>query len=74
MYDTFFPYETSQKPLFELLGTPLEHKVHKTYPTEHMIIGAPGDEARDDILEWLDKYLGPAGGKQDAIVTDGDRK
>jgi len=58
-YDTFFPYETSQRPLFDLLGTPVEDKVHKTYPTEHGIIGPSGDQARRDILEWLDKYLGP---------------
>lgn len=27
-YDFVFPVETSQKPLFKLLGTPAEHKKH----------------------------------------------
>src|SRR5271157_4300428 len=32
-YDTLSPYEVSQKPMFDLLGTPLEHKQLKLYDT-----------------------------------------
>ncbi len=59
VYDSVFPYDKSQKPLFEFLGTPAEHKVHKTYPTGHPIIGASREQKQQDILEWLDKNLGP---------------
>ena len=57
MCDAISPYDTSQKPTFERLGTPAEHKVHKTYPTGHGVIHSP--EFEPDVLEWLDKYLGP---------------
>ena len=55
-YDSFFPYETSIKPLFDLLGTPEEHKALKVYETDHI---PPKNEFIKDILAWLDKYLGP---------------
>jgi cephalosporin-C deacetylase-like acetyl esterase len=57
IYDAISPYDTSQKPTLELLGTPAEHKVHKTYPTGHGVVWSP--EFQPDALEWLDKYLGP---------------
>jgi cephalosporin-C deacetylase-like acetyl esterase len=59
LYDAIFPYDTSQKPLFEFLGTPIELNVHKTYPTGHVISGQYREQEKQDILEWLDKYLGP---------------
>ncbi|MDH4238506.1 MAG: protein kinase [Phycisphaerae bacterium] len=59
MYDAIFPFETSQKPLFEFLGTPAEHKVHKTYPAGHGISGYFRKEFTKEVLDWLDKYLGP---------------
>jgi len=57
--DTYFDYETSQKPLFELLGTPTEHKFHKLYPGGHGLAGFPRNDAKRYVVEWLDKYLGP---------------
>jgi len=57
--DTYFDYETSQKPLFELLGTPSEHKFHKLYPGSHGAPGFPRSDAKRYVVEWLDKYLGP---------------
>jgi len=59
IYDAIFPYETSQKPLFEFLGTPAEHKMHKTFPTGHTISGLLRKEFTKEVLDWLDKYLGP---------------
>ena len=35
--DFFFPAETSQLPMFELLGTPPEHKRRITYPRGHTV-------------------------------------
>jgi predicted esterase len=57
-YDTFFPYETSIKPLFDLLGTPDEHKELKLYETDHV---PPMNEFIKETLAWLDRYLGPVG-------------
>jgi cephalosporin-C deacetylase-like acetyl esterase len=55
-YDTLFPYETSIKPMFDLLGTPDEHKEMKMYETDHI---APRNEFIKETLAWLDRYLGP---------------
>jgi dienelactone hydrolase len=55
-YDTIFPYETLSKPMFDLLGTPREHKQLKLYETDHI---PPRNESIKEILAWLDRYLGP---------------
>ncbi len=55
-YDSFFNYEASSKPMFDMLGTPEEHKVLKLYDTDHV---PPKNEFVKEILAWLDKYLGP---------------
>ncbi|MFN8588147.1 MAG: protein kinase [Candidatus Eisenbacteria bacterium] len=54
--DFFFPAETSQRPMFELLGTPLEHKRRITYPRGHTV---PKVDLIKESLAWLDRYLGP---------------
>lgn len=59
-YDFLFPYETSQVPMYRLLCTPKEHKVHKVYETGHHV---PGNEITKETLNWLDKYLGPVNRK-----------
>ena len=55
-YDFFFPYETSQRIMFDLLGTPNEHKRHVVADGTHNF---PGDQLIKESLDWLDKYLGP---------------
>ncbi len=55
-YDTIFPYETSIKPMFDLLGTPDTQKELKLYETDHI---PPRNEFIKEILAWLDRYLGP---------------
>ncbi len=55
-YDTVFPCETSIKPMFDLLGTPDEHKELKLYETDHI---PPRNDFIKEILAWLDRYLGP---------------
>ena len=69
--DMQFPYETSQKPLFDLLGTPSEHKHHQVYPGGHGGPGFPSGEVKRFIIEWLDKYLGPPS-KIDASARNGE--
>jgi eukaryotic-like serine/threonine-protein kinase len=55
-YDYYFPVDASQKPMFDLLGTPPEHKRQVIYPSSHF---APRTELIKETLAWLDKYLGP---------------
>jgi eukaryotic-like serine/threonine-protein kinase len=56
--DFFFPAETSQRPMFELLGTPPEHKRRITYPRGHTV---PKIDLIKETLAWLERYLGPVG-------------
>ena len=53
-YDIVFPYETGQRPMFEMLGTPVEHKKHVVTEEAHLV-------ARDvlirETLDWFDMYL-----------------
>jgi formylglycine-generating enzyme required for sulfatase activity/dienelactone hydrolase/predicted Ser/Thr protein kinase len=55
-YDHFFPVESSQLPLFRLLGTPEKDKRHVIYESGH---APPRKEFIRESLDWLDKYLGP---------------
>ena len=55
-YDSFFPVETSQKPMFDYLGTPAKHKQWKLYNTDHI---PPRNEFIKETMNWLDQYLGP---------------
>jgi hypothetical protein len=55
-YDTIHPYETSIKPMFDLLGTPRDQKELKLYDTDHI---PPRNEFMKETLAWFDRYLGP---------------
>jgi dienelactone hydrolase len=55
-YDSFFAYDKSIKPMFDMLGTPKEDKVLKLYDTDHV---PPKNEFVKETLAWFDKYLGP---------------
>ena len=55
-YDLGFPLDTSIKPMFDLLGTPVQHKRLKLYDTDHFV---PENELIKESLTWLDRYLGP---------------
>lgn len=56
-YDYTFPVQTSQEPLFRMLGTPAAEK-------RHVILETPHDVTEDrpvlvrEVLGWLDRYLG----------------
>ena len=54
--DFFFPPESSQRPMFDLLGTPPEDKKRLTYERGHTV--SKPDLIRES-LAWLDRYLGP---------------
>ena len=55
-FDFVFPMETSQEPMFRLLGTPKEQKRRVVYDTGHDV---PRNEEIKETLDWLDRYLGP---------------
>jgi hypothetical protein len=55
-YDMNFPLDTAIKPMFDLLGTPKEHKKLIVYDADHFV---PQDEFVKETLAWLDRYLGP---------------
>jgi eukaryotic-like serine/threonine-protein kinase len=57
-HDIVFPYEESQRPMFELLGTDPEHKRHYVAPAGHIV---PLVEVIRETLDWLDRYLGVPG-------------
>ena len=65
-YDSILDHEASAKPLFDLIGTPEEHKSLKIYETDHI---PPKSEYISEILAWLDLYLGPVGGTKVPVVT-----
>ena len=56
-YDGSFPVDSSQRPLFQFLGTSANYKKHLIYEAGH------GDLPRASLvresLNWLDQYLGP---------------
>jgi formylglycine-generating enzyme required for sulfatase activity/dienelactone hydrolase len=56
-YDFVEPVETSQQPMFDLLGTPAADKRHVIFETGHAVV-TQGPMIKE-VLDWLDKYLGP---------------
>jgi class 3 adenylate cyclase/cephalosporin-C deacetylase-like acetyl esterase len=55
-FDFFCPVETSQEPMFRLLGTAPEHKRHAVLDCGHV---APKAQIAREMQDWLDRYLGP---------------
>ena len=55
--DYGLPVDTAQKPMFDLLGVPPEHKRHVLLEGGHV----PNDlnSVMREILDWYDLYLGP---------------
>jgi formylglycine-generating enzyme required for sulfatase activity/dienelactone hydrolase len=56
-HDYVMPLETTQKPLFERLGTTPDRKKHIVAESGHTDF--PRSELIRDVLSWLDRYLGP---------------
>ena len=55
-HDYVLPLETSQRPLFNLLGTPAGDKRHVIYDAGHDPL--PRSQLVREILGWLDRYFG----------------
>jgi dienelactone hydrolase len=55
--DFTLPYKTAQKPFFDLLGTPDEHKRLVLIEGGH--VTADRNTLIRESLDWLDRYLGP---------------
>jgi eukaryotic-like serine/threonine-protein kinase len=53
------PYETDQKPLYDLLGTPEKDKKFIRFPGGHTIPWEYQQQYNQAIIDWLDTYLGP---------------
>jgi Dipeptidyl aminopeptidases/acylaminoacyl-peptidases len=56
-YDFELPVDTAQRLLFDMLGTPPEHKHHAVLEGGHLPWRR--QELIDQVLGWLDRYLGP---------------
>jgi formylglycine-generating enzyme required for sulfatase activity/dienelactone hydrolase len=61
-FDFSFSLERAQEPLFRMLGTPAADKRHVVLDTPHDV-RARRPEMTRVVLSWLDKYLGPVGGR-----------
>jgi eukaryotic-like serine/threonine-protein kinase len=55
-YDFTAPFETTQVPLFRLLGSPAKDKKHVVFDSGHV---PPWPDVVRETLDWLDRYLGP---------------
>jgi formylglycine-generating enzyme required for sulfatase activity len=53
-YDVVFPYETTQVPFFDQLGTPPKDKKHVLYTSSHTV---PQEPMARETLAWFDRYL-----------------
>jgi dienelactone hydrolase len=56
-FDFIVPVETSQKPMFDLIGTPSDQKRFVIFENAGHV--PPRVELIREVLDWLDKYLGP---------------
>jgi formylglycine-generating enzyme required for sulfatase activity/dienelactone hydrolase/predicted Ser/Thr protein kinase len=57
--DNIYAVEANQKPLFTFLGTPADRKRHVILPGGHGIMGQQRSQSVKEVLDWLDRYLGP---------------
>jgi formylglycine-generating enzyme required for sulfatase activity/dienelactone hydrolase len=55
-HDNTFPLETAARPMFDLLGTPSEHKRLVIVDGVHYV---PRNALIRESLDWFDRYLGP---------------
>ncbi len=55
-YDAVFPFDTNQKPMFELLGS--KEKEHVVFESGHVLVGHRNLMIQR-LLDWLDRHLGP---------------
>lgn len=56
--DPYYRLETSQRPMYRLLGTPPQHKRHRVHNAPGH--GVPQHVLESETLSWLGQYLGEA--------------
>jgi dienelactone hydrolase/predicted Ser/Thr protein kinase len=56
--DFIFPLKTMQEPMFARLGTKEPDKKHVLYPGGHEIVFTKRSQLVQEVVAWLDKYLG----------------
>jgi serine/threonine protein kinase/dienelactone hydrolase len=57
-FDYLFPYEISQIPMYHYFGTSEEHKRQVVFEVGHGVVN-PKNKFVKEMLDWLDRYLGP---------------
>lgn len=60
-HDRVFPYGTSQRPMYEHLGTPEAEKRWIRYDATHGVRSEFRRQVYQDIQDFLDDYFGPVG-------------
>jgi dipeptidyl aminopeptidase/acylaminoacyl peptidase len=58
-HDFGVPLESAQKPMFRLLGAPQQDKRHRAFDAGHFANPDQLPELIKEVLDWLDRYLGP---------------
>jgi serine/threonine protein kinase/formylglycine-generating enzyme required for sulfatase activity len=64
------PVETNIQPMFDMLGTPAEHKRLALLDGGH--VPASPNEVIREVLDWLDLYLGPVDIGRRTAATSGN--
>jgi eukaryotic-like serine/threonine-protein kinase len=64
--DFMFPYEVSQRPLFDMLGVPADRKRHARLAGGHIPMNRL--EIIREVNAWLDSHLGPVPARQRNIA------
>jgi serine/threonine protein kinase/formylglycine-generating enzyme required for sulfatase activity/dienelactone hydrolase len=60
--DVLAPVQTCQLPMYEMLKRANADAEHKLYPGGHGEFSLFFEQIREDVLSWLDLYLGPVNG------------
>jgi hypothetical protein len=58
VYDSYFPVETSARPMLKFFGTPDNEKDLKIYDGGHSMMGLFYWLIQNDVLEWMDAHAG----------------
>ena len=67
--DFIFPLESAQTPMFRLLGAPERDKRHVLFEGGH--VPPRIQDLIKEVLDWLDRYLGPVGTVPEASGSAG---
>ena len=70
-YDFLLPEPSSQRPMFELLGTPNDEKRRVLFDAGHEAL--PRQRLIRETLDWLDRHLGPVSRPEDSEGESGAR-